>query len=199
MTAFSDGVFAVIITIMVLELRVPEGHDLRSFWDTTGSSLLTYVLSFAFVGLYWNNHHHLFQLTKRIGGGVLWANLLLLFWLSLIPFTTAWLDESGLARTPVMIYGIDLAAAAVSWYVMQTLIVRGDAEANVLLSRALGNDLKGKASPVLLLAAVLAGSFIGEGGIAPKVVAIGLYVTVAVMWLVPDRRMERVIREVERQ
>lgn len=195
--AFSDGVLAVVITIMVLELRVPEGHDLAALWRTTGPGLLTYVLSFVYVGIYWNNHHHLFQLTRRITGAVLWANMLLLFWLSLLPFTTAWIDESHFARVPVMVYGIDLLCAALSWYLMQTLIVRGDADANAALARALGRDLKGKISSVLYLAGIAAAAFIDEGSVVPKVVAMGMFLATAVLWLIPDRRMERVIIEEE--
>ena len=135
--AFSDGVLAIIITIMVLELKVPEGHTLADLRDAAGTGMLTYLLSFVYVGIYWNNHHHLLQLTDRINGGVLWANLHLLFWLSLYPFTTAWMDETDLARTPVVVYGVNLLAAAIGYYVLQQTILRGQPEDSPL-RRAVG-------------------------------------------------------------
>jgi uncharacterized membrane protein len=190
--AFSDGVLAIIITIMVLELHVPEGHTLEALRDTTGTGLLTYLLSFVYIGIYWNNHHHLFQLTERITGGVLWANLHLLFWLSLYPFTTAWMDESDFARTPVVVYGVNLFAAGVAYYVLQSMIVRAEGPDSPL-RRALGNDLKGKVSPVLYALGIGFALFIQEGSRVATWAALGFYVAVAVMWLVPDRRLERVI------
>src|SRR5215475_7812162 len=119
--AFSDGVLAFIITIMVLELKVPEGHDFSDLVHTTGVGLLTYLLTFVYVGIYWNNHHHMFQLARQVSGGVLWVNLALLFCLSLFPFTTAWMDDTRFASTPVVVYGINLLAAAVTYYTLQTL------------------------------------------------------------------------------
>src|SRR5690349_1465390 len=121
--AFSDGVLAIIITIMVLELKVPSGHDLTDLIHTSGVGLLTYLLSFIYVGIYWNNHHHMFHLVHRIRGGVLWANLTLLFALSLLPFTTAWMDDSRFARTGVVVYGLNLVGAALAYFVLQNVII----------------------------------------------------------------------------
>src|SRR5215831_13573761 len=143
--AFSDGVLAIIITIMVLELKVPDGPHLSDLIHTTGIGLLTYLLSFVYVGIYWNNHHHMFHLVKRVSGGVLWANLGLLFCLSLFPFTTAWVDESTFAHTPVVIYGLNLLGAAIAYYVLQSVIIR-EQGAESPLRQAIGTDLKGKLS-----------------------------------------------------
>jgi len=183
--AFSDGVLAIIITIMVLELKTPEGHELHDLFDTTGNSLLTYLLSFVYVGIYWNNHHHMFQLVDRISGGVLWANLHLLFWLSLYPFTTRWMDESDFARTPVVVYGVNLLGAAVAYYVLQLLIFRAEGP-DSKLHQAVGSDLKGKLSPVLYLLGI------GLAFVSP-VLAMVPFVVVALIWLVPDSRVERAI------
>jgi uncharacterized membrane protein len=190
--AFSDGVLAIIITIMVLELKVPEGHDLAALEEAAATGLLTYLLSFVYIGIYWNNHHHMFQLTKRITGGVLWANLHLLFWLSLYPFTTAWMDESDFARTPVMVYGVNLLAAAVAYYVLQTMIVRTEGE-GAPLKTAIGRDMKGKLSPALYIAGIVCASFISDDSHVATLLALGFFVAVAIMWLVPDRRIEHVI------
>src|SRR5262245_18907927 len=192
--AFSDGVLAIIITIMVLELQVPHGDSLHDLRVTTGTGFLTYLLSFVYVGIYWNNHHHLFQLTEKITGGVLWANLHLLWWLSLYPFTTAWMVESNFARTPVVVYGVNLVGAGIAYVILQTMIVRGQ-EANAPLARALGSDLKGKISPVLYTAGFGCALFSGDGSVVPTVIALAFYVSVAIMWLIPDRRIERVIIE----
>ena len=181
--AFSDGVLAIIITIMVLELKTPEGHELHDLFETTGNSLLTYLLSFVYVGIYWNNHHHMFQLVDRISGGVLWANLHLLFWLSLYPFTTRWMDESDFARTPVVVYGVNLLGAAIAYYVLQLLIFRAEGP-DSKLHAAVGNDLKGKISPVLYLLGI-ALAFVSP------VLAMVPFVVVALIWLVPDSRVER--------
>jgi uncharacterized membrane protein len=185
--AFSDGVLAIIITIMVLELHTPEGSTLADLGDSA-TSFLTYVLSFVYIGIYWSNHHHLFQLVHRVNGGVLWANLHLLFWLSLYPFTTGWMDDTGLARTPVVVYGVNLLAAAVAYYVLQLSIFRAEGETGVL-REALGRDLKGKLSPVLYVAGICSTLWIA--------VWLGLvfYAAVAVMWLVPDRRMESFVAD----
>src|SRR4051812_37829873 len=147
--AFSDGVLAIIITIMVLELETPAAPTLHALGESA-TSLLTYLLSFVYVGIYWNNHHHMFQLTDRVNGAVLWAHLNLLFWLSLYPFTTNWMDRSDLARTPVVIYGINLLLAAIAYYVLQQTIIRVEGEGS-LLRQAIGRDLKGKASPIIYL------------------------------------------------
>ncbi len=195
---FSDGVLAIIITIMVLELQIPEGPTFNDFMRATGTGLLSYVLSFAYVGIYWNNHHHLLQLTDNIRGAVLWANLHLLFWLSLLPFTTAWMDESGFPRVPVMLYGVNLLGAAVAFFIMQSLIIRAQGEGSVL-KRAVGKDRKGKASTVLYLTGIASAWFIGDSTIVPDILALLCFVSVAVMWLIPDRRMERVILERELQ
>ena len=185
--AFSDGVLAVIITIMVLELRPPEGTSFADLGDRS-TSFLTYLLSFIYIGIYWNNHHHLFQVVRRIDGTVLWANLHLLFWLSLYPFTTAWMDETSLAQTPVVVYGINLLAAAIAYYVLQLAILRAEGDDGVLRD-ALGRDVKGKISPVLYLAGIASTLWVA--------VWLGLvfYAVVAAIWLVPDRRMESFVAQ----
>ncbi|MBB6626788.1 DUF1211 domain-containing protein [Nocardioides sp. KIGAM211] len=179
--AFSDGVLAIIITIMVLELRPPDGDHLGDLLDSS-TSFLTYVLSFVYIGIYWNNHHHMFQLVRRVDGRVLWANLHLLFWLSLYPFTTAWMDESDLARTPLMVYGVNLLAAALAYYVLVLVIKRAEGPGGPF-AEAIGSDVKGKISPVLYLAGI--GSALVAGWLA-----LLFYAVVAALWLVPDRRME---------
>jgi uncharacterized membrane protein len=192
--AFSDGVLAIIITIMVLELKVPEGHELSDLAHTTGGALLTYLLSFIYVGIYWNNHHHMFHLVRRINGGVLWANSALLFCLSLFPFTTAWIDESKYARTPVVIFGLNLLAAAIAYYLLQTVIIRQEGP-NSPLREAVGTDIKGKISPVLYLTGILSALTIDRHGHVGAGIAAACYVAVAVMWIVPDRRITRVVRQ----
>jgi uncharacterized membrane protein len=184
--AFSDGVLAIIITIMVLELKVPTEPKLSALGGSA-TSLLTYLLSFVYIGIYWNNHHHMFQLSRKIDGSVLWANLNLLFWLSLYPFTTRWMDESDLARTPVVIYGVNLLLAAIAYYVLQLRIVRAEGESSVL-REAIGRDLKGKASPVVYLIGI------GACFIAPWLGLIP-YVLVALIWLVPDPRLEQYVAD----
>jgi len=179
--AFSDGVMAIIITIMVLELKVPEEPTLSSL-GASATGFLTYLLSFVYVGIYWSNHHHMFQLVERVDGRVLWANLHLLFWLSLFPVTTAWVDESGFSRTPVIVYGVNLLLAAMAYYTLQLVIFR--VEGGSGLRQALGRDLKGKLSPFLYLSGI-ALAFVGPW------LAELLFATVAVIWLVPDRRVER--------
>ena len=184
--AFSDGVLAIIITIMVLELRVPEGTRLSDLGDSA-TSFLTYVLSFVYLGIYWNNHHHMFQLVRRIDGLVLWANLHLLFWLSLYPFTTRWMDETDLARTPLVVYGVNLLAAAIAYYLLQLAIFRAEG-ADGLLRQAVGTDLKGKLSPLLYVAGI-ASAFVSAW------LSVAFFVLVALIWLVPDRRMESFVAE----
>ena len=193
--AFSDGVLTIIITIMVLELKVPDEPTLRALVHTTGISLLTYLLSFVYVGIYWNNHHHMFQLVRQIHGGVLWANLALLFFLSLFPFTTAWVDETDFQSTPVVIYGINLLAAAIAYFLLQTVVIRQQGPDSPL-RRAIGRDLKGRISPVLYLAGIL-GALIDRDGHIGAAIGEACFVVVAIMWIVPDRRIERVIRERE--
>jgi TMEM175 potassium channel family protein len=184
--AFSDGVLAIIITIMVLELRVPEGSHLEDLADS-GTGFLTYAMSFVYIGIYWNNHHHMFQLVRRVNGSVLWANLHLLFWLSLFPFTTAWMDETDLARTPLVVYGLNLLAAAVAYYVLQLAIFRAEGPGG-LLREAVGRDLKGKASPIIYVAGIVTAYASGWP-------ALVFYTAVAAIWLIPDRRMESYVAE----
>jgi TMEM175 potassium channel family protein len=184
--AFSDGVLAIIITIMVLELRVPHGPTLHDLADSR-TSFLTYLLSFVYIGIYWNNHHHMFQLVRNVNGLVLWANLHLLFWLSLYPFTTAWMDETGLARTPVVVYGVNLLGAAVAYYLLQLAIFRAEGP-DGLLRQAIGRDLKGKLSPLIYVTGIASAFLLEE-------LAIVFYAVVAVIWLVPDRRMESYVAE----
>src|ERR1700744_4982892 len=152
LTAFSDGVIAVIITIMVLELRPPRGADLHSLTAVLGPFSI-YALSFVYVGIYWNNHHHFFHLVRTVNGAILWANMSLLFWLSLIPFATAWMGENHFAAVPTAIYGLSLLMPAIAWYVMQSVIIRAQGPHSPL-RHALGGDFKGKISPVLYLSGV---------------------------------------------
>lgn len=194
--AFSDGVLAIIITIMVLELEVPHGDTLTDLREATGLGLLTYVLSFVYIGIYWNNHHHMFQLVDRISSGVLWANLHLLFWLSLYPFTTAWMDESDLARVPTTVYGINLIAAAIAYYVLQLRIFAAEGPDGPL-RRAVGRDLKGKLSPVIYACGIVAAASGSEDREWTSWLAVGFYAVVAILWLIPDQRIERTIREAE--
>jgi uncharacterized membrane protein len=193
--AFSDGVLAISITVMVLELREPAHASLASLWQTTGTSLLSYLLSFVYVGIYWTNHHHMFQLTERVTGGILWANLGLLFCLTLFPFTTDWADHTGYARTPVVIYGVNLLAAGVAYFILQGLIIRSQGPDSVL-RKAVGRDVKGKASVVGYIAGCVAAAAGGAGtGLArPGIwVAVACYVAVAALWIIPDRRIEAIV------
>ena len=184
MEAFSDGVIAILITVMVLELKIPHGtswHALRESLPT----LLIYVLSFVYLGIYWNNHHHMLMVTDRVDGLVLWTNLHLLFWLSLVPFFTGWMGENHFATVPTAAYGIVLLAAGVAYYVLQTAIIHGQGVGS-RLAAAVGTDMKGKASPVLYL--------IGIGlAFVNRWLAIAVYSIVALMWLIPDRRVERTV------
>ena len=192
--AFSDGVLAIIITVMVLELREPEGHDLAALWHTR-SGLLTYLLSFVYVGIYWTNHHHMFQATRRVTGAILWANLALLFFLSLFPFTTQWMDTSHFAATPVVTYGVNLILAGVAYWILQSVIVASQGPDSAL-RQAIGRDIKGKLSPfgyvVGCIAAIVGGSDTGPP--RPGIwIAVGCYVAVAAWWVIPDRRIETTI------
>lgn len=182
--AFSDAVLAIIITIMVLELRVPHDTHLAALRDVL-PVFLTYVLSFVYLGIYWNNHHHLMVLTDRINGKILWANLHLLFWLTLIPFTTGWMGENDFAVVPTAVYGVNLLLAAIAYFILQTAIIAEQGPGS-RLAEALGGDLKGKISPVLYIAGVSL-AFLGTW------ISLGLYVFVALMWLVPDRRIESIV------
>ncbi len=182
--AFSDGVLAIIITIMVLELKVPRGGDvgvLKPLLPVFSS----YVLSFLYVGIYWNNHHHMLHSTRYVSGGILWANLHLLFWLSLFPFTTAWMGENYRAPTPAAIYGFVLLMAAIAYYVLQRSIIAQQGPGS-LLAAAVGRDWKGKLSPLCYLTAIPL-AFVSPW------LANGLFLFVALVWLVPDRRIERVL------
>jgi uncharacterized membrane protein len=194
--AFSDGVLAIIITIMVLELRPPDGDDLAALVRGSGAGLLTYLLSFLYVGIYWNNHHHMFHLVHRIGGGVLWANLGLLFCLSLFPFTTSWVEQTRFAQTPVLVYGVNLLAAGLAYVVLQTVIIRQQG-AESPLREAVGSDVKGKVSAAVNLAGVLAALLIDRGGHLGAIIAMVCYGAVVVLWVVPDRRIDRVVRVLE--
>jgi uncharacterized membrane protein len=181
LTAFSDGVLAVIITIMVLDLRAPQSTDVHAL-APLAPILLSYILSFVYVAIYWNNHHHFFQLVPRVTGAILWANLNLLFWLSLIPFASSWLGEHPAAPVPTAIYGTALMMSAVAWYLLQATIIRAQGEGSAL-AQAIGWDVKGRVAPLLYLAAIPLAFY--------RVwLSDGLYVVVALMWLVPDRRIE---------
>jgi uncharacterized membrane protein len=184
--AFSDGVIAILITIMVLELKVPHGATAAALAPLL-PVLLSYVLSFVYLGIYWNNHHHMLHTVTRVSGGVLWANLHLLFWLSLLPFATGWLGENHFAPLPAALYGFVLLMAALAYTWLQHCIVRTQG-ADSLLHRAIGRDWKGKLSPVLYLAGIPL-AFVATW------LSLGLYVAVALMWLVPDRRIEHALAE----
>jgi uncharacterized membrane protein len=186
--AFSDGVLAIIITIMVLELKVPHAVELAALKPML-PVLLSYVLSFIYIGIYWNNHHHLFQATEEVSGGILWANLHLLFWLSLFPFTTAWMGENHLAAIPTAIYGFVLLMAAIAYYVLQRTIIAKEGRES-LLAQAIGRDWKGKLSPLLYLAAI-------PLAFVSRWIASTLYVFGALLWLIPDPRIERKLEKRE--
>jgi uncharacterized membrane protein len=190
--AFSDGVLAIIITIMVLSLTPPSGHELSDLIRSTGVGLLTYLMSFLYIGIYWNNHHHLFQLVDYVSGGVLWANLALLFFLSLLPFTTSWLDQSRFATTPVVVYGLNLLLAALAFFLLGRVIMRQQGSDSPL-RRAIGNDVKGKISPVLYVVGIFSALTIDRDGHIGVGIALACFVGVAVWWIVPDRRIVRVI------
>jgi uncharacterized membrane protein len=187
--AFSDGVLAIIITIMVLELKVPHETGIAALWPLL-PVLLSYLLSFVYIGIYWNNHHHMLHTAQRVNGGIMWANLHLLFWLSLIPFATGWMGENHFASVPTALYGVILFMAAIAYWILQRAIMKE--HGNDLLARAVGVDLKGKLSPVLYATAILFAFFF------PWISQL-IYVAVALVWLVPDRRIEQVLRERERK
>jgi len=182
MEAFSDGVFAVIITIMVLELKSPQGTTLAALKPLI-PVFFSYVLSFIYVGIYWNNHHHLLQAVRYVAGDVLWANLHLLFWLSLIPAATGWLGHNFPAPFPTAVYGVTLLMPAIAYYLLQRAIIHRQG-AHSVLAKAVGNDLKGKLSPVFYSAGIVSAFY-------QPWISIALYVLVAAAWLVPDRRIER--------
>ena len=184
--AFSDGVIAILITIMVLELKVPHGTTLEALKPLL-PVILSYVLSFVYLGIYWNNHHHMLHVTTHVDGAILWANLHLLFWLSLIPFTTAWMGENHFASIPSAVYGAVLLMAAIAYFILARAIIRREGRDSVL-ARAFCRDWKGKISPILYIVGIVL-AFVHEA------FAQAVYVTVAVMWLVPDRRIERVVQQ----
>ena len=184
--AFSDGVLAIIITIMVLEIKVPHGNDFEVLKPLI-PVVISYVLSFIYLGIYWNNHHHMMHTVKRVSGGILWANLHLLFWLSLVPFVTGWIGENHFDPIPMAMYGIVLLMAAIAYFILQTAIIGTQGE-NSLLARAIGNDIKGKMSPILYLLAI-ASNFISQW------ISGALYILVALIWLIPDKRIEIILRD----
>ena len=182
--AFSDGVLAIIITIMVLEIKVPHGESWAAL-EPLLPVVVSYVLSFVYVGIYWNNHHHMLQATQRVSGGVLWANLHLLFWLSLLPFASGWLGENHFAPAPVALYGVILLMAGIAYWLLARAIIKADGPGS-LLAKAIGRDRKGNASVVLYLVAIPLTWF-------NEWLAQAIYVGVALMWLIPDRRIERAL------
>jgi uncharacterized membrane protein len=187
LTAFSDGVIAIIITIMVLELKVPHGAD----WNALGGLVpvfLSYVLSFVYVAIYWNNHHHLLHTVTRVNGLILWANMHLLFWLSLTPFATGWMGENNFAPLPTAVYGVALLMPAIAYNLLQKAITRTHGMESTL-ARALGSDIKGKISPLFYIGAILL-------ALVSPWISVALYTLVALIWLIPDRRIEHAIRQV---
>jgi uncharacterized membrane protein len=188
--AFSDGVLAIIITIMVLELKVPHGANLPELWPLL-PAFLSYVLSFVYLGIYWNNHHHMLHVTSRVSGSILWANLHLLFWLSLVPFVTGWMGENNFAPAPTALYGVVLLVAAIAYWILQRAIIAEEGQSS-LLAAAIGADFKGKLSPVLYAVAIPS-AFVHEW------ISGGLYVLVALIWLIPDRRIERALAKQREQ
>ncbi len=186
--AFSDGVLAIIITIMVLELKVPHGEELADLRPLL-PPFLSYVLSFIYLGIYWNNHHHMMHTVRHVNGAILWANLHLLFWLSLVPFVTGWMGENHFGPMPTTLYGVVLLMAAIAYYLLQTQIIRRHGPDSVL-ARAVGRDWKGKVSPLLYVLGI------AMSWISPLAAGC-LYVLVAIIWLVPDKRIELIFKEAE--
>ncbi len=182
--AFSDGVLAIIITIMVLELNVPQGRDMAALRPVL-PVLFTYLLSFIYVGIYWSNHHHLLHATRKVGGSVLWANLHLLFWLSLLPFVTGWMGASGFAAVPTALYGVVLLLSGIAYWMLERTIMAGEGESS-LLKKAVGKDRKGILSIGMYAAAIPCG-FLAHW------IAHYIYILVALIWLIPDRRIERTL------
>jgi len=183
--AFTDGVIAVIITIMVLEMKVPQDASLGALASVI-PVFLSYVLSFVYVAIYWNNHHHFFHLVRHVNGVMLWANINLLFWVSLVPFATGWMGQNHFAPVPTALYGVTLLMPALAWHVLQAVIIRTQGSDGTL-ARAIGRDVKGKVSPVLYFAGILL-AFLDAR------IACAIYLLVALLWLIPDRRIERVVR-----
>lgn len=185
LAAFSDGVIAIIITVMVLEMKVPRGEELSALAPVV-PVFFSYVLSFLYLGIYWNNHHHMLHLNKKATGAILWANLHLLFWLSLIPFTTGWMGENHFAPAPTALYGGVLLLAAIAYFLLQQRIIVSQGPDSIL-KKAVGGDWKGKLSPLLYAAAIPLAFW-------QRWLSVGLYVFVALLWLIPDRRIERVLK-----
>ncbi|SDX12872.1 TMEM175 family protein [Paenibacillus sp. CF384] len=185
MEAFSDGVFAIIITIMVLELKVPEGHEWHSLIGLA-PKLLSYLLSFIYVGIYWNNHHHLLHAVHTLTGKLMWLNMLLLFWLSLVPFSTAWIGESHFAPTPTALYGIVLLLASIAYWLLQRAIL-GQHPSDSAIRAAIGRDFKGKISPVIYILAIVT-AYLNAW------VSCFFFALVAIIWFVPDKRIEHVLQ-----
>ncbi len=184
--AFSDAVIAIIITIMVLELKVPHGEEWSALLPLI-PVFISYVLSFVYLAIYWNNHHHMLKAAHRVDGRVLWANMHLLFWLSLVPFVTGWMGENHFAPIPVALYGVDLLASAIAYYILARMLVAVNGKDSAI-ALALGRDFKGRISVVIYAVAIAAAPFLAWAALA-------LYFVVAIIWLVPDRRMERVVHE----
>jgi uncharacterized membrane protein len=188
--AFSDAVLAIIITIMVLEMRAPDGAGLSALHELW-PIFLSYLLSFVYLAIYWNNHHHMCAVASRVNGAVLWANLHLLFWLSLVPFVTNWMGESHFAAAPTAVYGVVLLLAAIAYYILQGRILAIEGPDSIL-ARAVGSDWKGKISPVIYAVAI-------PSAFLHQAIAGGLYALVALIWLIPDRRIERALADAERR
>ncbi|MBN3582973.1 DUF1211 domain-containing protein [Algoriphagus aestuarii] len=188
--AFSDGVLAIVITIMVLEIKVPHGHELADLKPLI-PVVLSYILSFIYLGIYWNNHHHMMHTVKKVSGPILWANLHLLFWLSLVPFVTGWMGENNFASTTLALYGFILLMSAIAYFILQRNIIQEHGKDGVL-AKAIGKDIKGKLSPVLYILGI-ASSWINSW------IAAIFYILVALMWLIPDKRIEKTLKETENQ
>lgn len=186
--AFSDGVIAIIITIMILELKVPHGHELHDL-EPLIPKFLSYILSFIYLAIYWNNHHHMMHTVKHVTGGILWANFHLLFWLSLIPFTTAWMGENNFKPMTMALYGLVLLMNAIAYFILQKKIIKNHGPDSIL-ARAIGKDFKGKVSPILYFMAI------ASCWLSPWVAA-GIYVLVTFIWLIPDPRIEIIFKEEE--
>ncbi|WP_136666681.1 TMEM175 family protein [Flavobacterium sp. H122] len=184
--AFSDGVLAIIITIMVLELQTPDGTDFKSLVKLF-PVFISYLLSFIYVGIYWNNHHHMMHTVKKVTGEILWANLHLLFWLSLIPFATAWIGEHHFAPFPMLTYGFVLLMCALAYFILQNQIIKKHGEESIL-ARAVGKDLKGKVSAILYIIAILSTYY-------HELISGIIYILVALIWLIPDKRIEKILTE----
>lgn len=186
--AFSDGVLAIVITIMVLELKVPHEDATFAALQARWPVFLSYVLSFVYIGIYWNNHHHMMHVTRRVSGSILWANLHLLFWLSLLPFSTGWMGENHFGPLPTAVYGLNLLLCALAYFILERRIIAAEGP-NGPLARAIGGDLKGKISPLLYLLGIAAAWWVAPAA------GIAFFVVAAAIWLVPDQRIERTLEE----